>query len=97
MEKTLRVLSGDEEGGGSAHSHSHSHSVSAASTAAATGVNNMLSPQNGLRKRSSDPDNGGEPKLSTIMISQAVPAGSAPGPSKLSAYLNLFGDFVHNM
>lgn len=95
MEKTLRVLGGDEEGEGSAHSHSHSHSASAASTAAATGVDNMLSPQNGLRKRSSDPDNSGEPKPSSI--NQAVPTASATGPSKLSAYLNLFGDFVHNM
>lgn len=93
MEKTLRVLSGGDDES-PAHSHSHSHSAPAASTATATSVN-MSSLQNGLRKRSSaDPDNSTEPKSSTI--NQAVPA-SAGGPSKLSAYLNLFGDFVHNM
>jgi zinc transporter 7 len=93
MEKTLRVLSGGDDES-PAHSHSHSHSAPAASTATATSVN-MSSLQNGLRKRSSaDPDNSTEPKSSTI--NQAVPA-SAGGPSKLSAYLNLFGDFVHNI
>jgi len=89
MEKTLRVLGGGEEGEDSAHSHSHSHTP-AASTA--SGVN-LSPPQNGLRKRNSDPDNSTESKLSSI--NQALP--SASGPSKLSAYLNLFGDFVHNM
>lgn len=87
MEKTLRVLSGDEDGSG--HSHSHSHSLGdETSTAKSSGVNGSVS-QNGLRERgtSSKPtENGRQP--------EPTPTN---GPSKLSAYLNLFGDFVHNM
>lgn len=88
MEKTLRVL-GSEEGGHS-HSHSHSHSVEG-STGHASGVE--LSHNNGelkvrkekkLDKKDQDQDQDEE-------------RSSQNGPSKLSAYLNLFGDFVHNM
>ena len=88
MEKTLRVLGGDE---GTNHSHSHSHAVPEEITA--TGVD-LSSPENDIRKRSSGFDRNVEPKSSSN--NQAVPS-AAGGPSKLSAYLNLFGDFVHNM
>ena len=86
MEKTLRVLSGDEEGG---HSHSHSHSHQPAvetSTLQASGIEKGS--QNGLKNRK-------ELKGSSDKASEVVSPSS--GPSKLSAYLNLFGDFVHNM
>jgi zinc transporter 7 len=84
MEKTLRVLSGDDEGG---HSHTHSHSLqddpqTAETTAVATSVSG-----NGLRSRKGEKVNGDAPK----------PAKASSGPSKSSAYLNLLGDFVHNM
>jgi len=94
MEKTLRVLGGGDgdEDSNHSHSHSHPHAVPAASTT--TGVD-FQSPQNSLRKRSSESDKTTETTLSTI--NQAVPPLGAGGPSKLSAYLNLFGDFVHNM
>lgn len=89
MEKTLRVLGGGEEDGGPTDSHSHSH-VAPAAASSATGVD-LLSPQNNLRIRRSS-DISTEPKLSTINQ-----AAGGPRPSKLSAYLNLFGDFVHNI
>ncbi|KAJ7455250.1 ZIP-like iron-zinc transporter [Mycena galericulata] len=83
MEKTLRVLGGDEEGG---HSHSHSHASGEETSAQASGAS-VKGSENGLRSRKA-----GEDK------SEATePAKSATGPSKMSAYLNLFGDFVHNI
>lgn len=93
MEKTLRVLGGGEEDG-AGHSHSHSPAThTEPGVTKATGASSSTS-QNRLRKRAVDasdtdspiaPDAGHEESLSTN------------GPSKLSAYLNLFGDFVHNM
>lgn len=86
MEKTLRVL-GNEEGS-SGHSQSHSHSHVQTSTVQASGVDSSAS-QNGLRSRGSEKSDSGS--------GPTEPAQSNNGPSKLSAYLNLFGDFVHNM
>ena len=86
MEKTLRTL-GDEESAGHAHSHSHSHSESVISSA--SGVDPSIS-QNGLHSR-----NPGKSELKEDHSEK--PAQATNGPSKLSAYLNLFGDFVHNM
>jgi zinc transporter 7 len=95
MEKTLRVLGGDEPAGHS-HSHSHSHSHTpenpdgGANAQQASGVSTSMT-QNGLRSRTSDKSNGADhPK-------GEAPTVSSTSPSKLSAYLNLFGDFVHNM
>ena len=83
MEKTLRVLGGEDDTHG--HSHSHSHSVEPSSKA--SGVN---TPTKGAKNRKSNqvskPTANGE-KDKTL----------ENAPSKLSAYLNLFGDFVHNM
>jgi len=87
MEKTLRVLSGEE---GHSHSHGHSHSEGAVNSVQSTGVSTSLSPD-GLRSRRSD-------KSSDVDQQETVEdIHAATAPSKLSAYLNLFGDFVHNM
>lgn len=85
MEKTLRVLGGDEESSG--HSHSHSHSHSAPVEGQASGAKSSIS-ANGLRARTS------EKSESETLVERENPVS---GPSKMSAYLNLFGDFVHNM
>ncbi|KAJ6532020.1 ZIP-like iron-zinc transporter [Mycena capillaripes] len=84
MEKTLRVLGGDEDGAGHSHSHSLSH-ANGETAAVASGASAKAS-KDGLRSRK-----GGE------KAEPAEPAKSATGPSKMSAYLNLFGDFVHNI
>ncbi|KAG6902853.1 hypothetical protein C0995_010738 [Termitomyces sp. Mi166 len=84
MEKTLRVLGGEE--GGSEHSHSHSHSAEPTASKA-SGTEHSVS-QIGLRSRKSEKTNE---------ISTSEPDVTSNGPSKLSAYLNLFGDFVHNI
>ncbi|KAG2018210.1 ZIP Zinc transporter [Coprinopsis cinerea AmutBmut pab1-1] len=90
MEKTLRVLSGDEEGGHS-HSHSHSHQPHVEPVAVdASGASKSVS-QNGLKNRS---EKNAEKSNSQ---DQEAPHTASSGPSKLSAYLNLFGDFVHNI
>ncbi|KAI0346516.1 Zinc/iron permease [Trametopsis cervina] len=81
MEKTLRVLGGGEESG---HSHSHSHAtteVVQASGTAAPSADGLTS-----RKSTKKNDDGEEKQVQ-----------SAAQTSKLSAYLNLFGDFVHNI
>jgi len=84
MEKTLRVLG--SEGGG--HSHSHSHSVEG-STAHSSGIE--ISRGNGeLKPRKERKEGQEKEELKEERSSQN-------GPSKLSAYLNLFGDFVHNI
>ena len=87
MEKTLRVLSGDEEDGGHSHSHSIPHK-DPEPTSVTSGIEKSSS-QNGLKQRRED-------KAETRDY-DAEPEKPSQGPSKLSAYLNLFGDFVHNM
>ncbi|KAJ7364293.1 ZIP-like iron-zinc transporter [Mycena albidolilacea] len=81
MEKTLRVLGGDEDGAGHSHSHSHANGE----TAEASGVADK--DKDGLRSRK-----GGKKDKT-----EAAEAAKSTGPSKMSAYLNLFGDFVHNI
>ncbi|KAI0635770.1 Zinc/iron permease [Trametes polyzona] len=95
MEKTLRVLGGGEEGAGHSHSHSHSHSIEPAvdangsSTAVSVSGNAA-----GLKARGSDKSDG--QGFSSEKDAQDDNK-SAAQTSKLSAYLNLFGDFVHNI
>lgn len=87
MEKTLRVLGGGEDEG---HGHSHSHSPAIESSGTASGVSSTVS-GDGLRSRATE-------KVEASDAVEATPQStSASGPSKMSAYLNLFGDFVHNM
>ncbi|KAF7374683.1 Zinc/iron permease [Mycena sanguinolenta] len=83
MEKTLRVLGGENDAG---HGHGHSHSHSNGETSAeASGASAKVSDA-GLRSRK------GETKAE-----DEVAPKSASGPTRMSAYLNLFGDFVHNI
>ncbi|KAJ2928372.1 hypothetical protein H1R20_g8732, partial [Candolleomyces eurysporus] len=90
MEKTLRVLGGDEEQGGHSHSHSHSHSSHSEpeSVSLASGIDKSSS-QNELKRRREDKTETNGHHTEAVKPAQ--------GPSKLSAYLNLFGDFVHNI
>ena len=82
MEKTLRVLG--SEGGGHSHSHSHSHSVE--ETTSHSSAIEIPRGSGELKVRKEKKEHKEEEERS-----------SHNGPSKLSAYLNLFGDFVHNM
>lgn len=91
MEKTLRVLGGDEEGAG--HSHSHSHSPSGESTNGSSTSVSVAGDASGLKLRGSDQAEGQESAAAASHEDSKSPAQT----SKLSAYLNLFGDFVHNM
>ncbi|KAF8164005.1 ZIP-like iron-zinc transporter [Pholiota molesta] len=88
MEKTLRVLGGgDEDNVGHSHSHSHAPEVQATK---ASGIAAPVT-KDGLRNRSSDASKA------TDSTADHEERQSTNGPSKLSAYLNLFGDFVHNI
>ena len=88
MEKTLRVLGADED----AHGHSHSHSQPHVSSEVVknSGIKGSAT-EDGSRRR-----NTGKTATNGNSSSPEIPK-AADGPSKLSAYLNLFGDFVHNM
>jgi zinc transporter 7 len=88
MEKTLRVLGSDEEISGQSHSHSHSHTRPQLASASAV---DTFSKQDGLRSR-----NTGKLERDGSPVAHEE-TKATNGPSKLSAYLNLFGDFVHNM
>ena len=86
MEKTLRVLG--SEGGGHSHSHSHSNPVEGP-TSHSSGIE-LSHGNGGLKARKEKRENKEEDR-------QVEERSSQNGPSMLSAYLNLFGDFVHNM
>ena len=88
MEKTLRVLGGDEDGHG--HSHSHPQSHVPPEVIKNSSINGSATEDN-LRSR-----NTNKTATNESSPSPGTP-NTANGPSKLSAYLNLFGDFVHNM
>ncbi|KAF8591051.1 Zinc/iron permease [Ramaria rubella] len=85
MEKSLRVLGGEAEGHSHAHGHSHSHS-SESVNGVSSGV--AAPSKEGLRSRASE-----EPPSKKAEEAEA----KVNATSKLSAYLNLFGDFVHNI
>lgn len=91
MEKSLRVLGSDEGDQGHPHGHSHSHSHMDTSANAVTSGVSITSSTDGLRVR------GGEKRRENDQSEQVDQVYPGTGPSKLSAYLNLFGDFVHNM
>jgi zinc transporter 7 len=86
MEKTLRVLGGGE---GHTHSHEGSEHHDKAPDKSTSSAFEPHGSSSGMRSRhQANPDHShSEPRAE----------GNVGGPSKLSAYLNLFGDFVHNM
>ncbi|KAJ3714079.1 ZIP-like iron-zinc transporter [Lentinula raphanica] len=87
MEKTVRVFG--EEDGAANHAHSHSHSIENEVTTSARST--ALSEET-LKSRTKP---NAISSAETSKIEHTVPTTN--GPSKLSAYLNLFGDFVHNI
>ncbi|TBU49754.1 ZIP-like iron-zinc transporter [Dichomitus squalens] len=91
MEKTLRVLGGDEEGAGHSHSHSHSHTNGSAEHTNGHSTAVEAPSTNGLKSR------GGDKPATPNPDEKAVHQDGPKQTSKLSAYLNLFGDFVHNI
>jgi len=83
MEKTLRVLGSED--GHAGHSHSHSHETTEGEGKASGAAKNSAT--NELRARGSQKGDA----------APLEPEKAGKQPSKLSAYLNLFGDFVHNI
>lgn len=90
LDKTMRVLSAQtgDEGHSHGHSHSHSHSPVAAKSSAVEGTPDA----SGLRSRSKNEAAG-----SSTATDDKVAAPEVNPSLKLSAYLNLFGDFTHNI
>ncbi|KAI9461568.1 ZIP-like iron-zinc transporter [Lactarius psammicola] len=89
MEKSLRVLGGGE---GHAHSHDHSDAVPEEGISSAVEPNSV---GDGLRSRRKI--NGEQQPDNHERHQSEEEKSHISGPSKLSAYLNLFGDFVHNI
>lgn len=94
MEKSLRVFSGEGE-----HGHSHSHSHVASGSEPKGGVSTSVSSQDkgGLRSRLESKKLANGDTKHEHEDEDEIQEKKTSGPSKLSAYLNLFGDFVHNM
>ena len=90
LDKTMRVLStsADTEFSSNGHSHGHTHNglVEGKSTSVSTSHSN-----DELRSRKSP---SGE---TTTNLSQPVMSAETNASMRLSAYLNLFGDFTHNI
>lgn len=90
LDKTMRVLNaqaGNESGHGHSHHHHHHEKIEAKSTAVAVS-------EAELRKRKVKGNNGIEAEIVTTTETETKEVN----PSlKLSAYLNLFGDFTHNI
>ena len=84
----MRVLGAEDEAHGHHHSHSQPHvSPEVIKNSSIKGSET----ENGPRSRNKTTTNSTSPEIPKIANH------AANGPSKLSAYLNLFGDFVHNM
>jgi zinc transporter 7 len=80
----MRVLS--SQAGGEGHSHSHSHSHSHVTTAKTTSIE--TTDTSSLKSR----------KVKEELVVPVIEEKQEINPSlKLSAYLNLFGDFTHNI
>ena len=91
MEKTLRVL-----GGGEAHSHSHEGNRHHTDNKAPEGASSAVQPHSSTSSvRSRHQVNAEHPNEHEQ--ESEIAKNNVGGPSMLSAYLNLFGDFVHNM
>ena len=86
MEKTLRVLGSEDGHAHAGHSHSHAHGTDEAKAS-------------GVAKNSADGElrSRGKSSAEVAAPEEHEPEKTGKQPSKLSAYLNLFGDFVHNM
>ncbi|OXB38664.1 solute carrier family 39 (zinc transporter), member 7 [Cryptococcus neoformans] len=100
LDKTMRVLSSSAGGeGGDYHSHSHSHSHSHTSSGRSSSIE--AEKDNGLRQRKSPVSpstDSASADIQAASTSQDEKTAKEANPSlKLSAYLNLFGDFTHNI
>jgi zinc transporter 7 len=96
----MRVLnaSAGNEGHSHSHSHSHSHAHSQIIDEKPTSTTSALASQESetLRSRKSPTDVLSTP--SSAPPTSPSTSTQTPNPSlKLSAYLNLFGDFTHNI
>ncbi|TYJ55737.1 hypothetical protein B9479_003513 [Cryptococcus floricola] len=92
LDKTMRVLSSSAGGGGHSHSHSHNHSHSHAQPEGSTATSSAIAPSAELRSRNtSTSEKPAQPETAEDDKEQVNPS------LKLSAYLNLFGDFTHNI
>ncbi|KAJ9108903.1 hypothetical protein QFC21_000224 [Naganishia friedmannii] len=98
LDKTMRVLSsksGDKSSKGHSHPHGSAAEERAEESAATTSIESALSAE-GLRLRKNTVGTEDEVSVAAVLPNQHQPTGGGAS-LKLSAYLNLFGDFTHNI
>ncbi|WVN85546.1 uncharacterized protein L203_100694 [Cryptococcus depauperatus CBS 7841] len=96
LDKTMRVLHSSTERGG--HSHSHSHNGHSHSLNHSSGKSTSIVPSSGeLRSRKSPEDVKNITPIEPVGLSSKEEKKGSNSSLKLSAYLNLFGDFTHNI
>ncbi|KIR81851.1 solute carrier family 39 (zinc transporter), member 7 [Cryptococcus gattii E566] len=96
LDKSMRVLSSSAGGEGSHHSHSHSHSNTHVPSGRSSSIETEK--ENELRQRKTPVTDSASADSKAASASQDEKAVKETNPSlKLSAYLNLFGDFTHNI
>lgn len=97
LDKSMRVLNAQAGNAGHSHSHSHSHSHAGHSHGTSTAVEKVIAVEKvnkELRKRNVS----GKEVDGIANNAEDKPAVKEANASlKLSAYLNLFGDFTHNI
>ena len=91
LDKTMRVLNHSAETGSHSHNHSHGHSHNPSEGKSSS----IADPSTELRSRKSSSDVS---PTSQNAAAKTEKPETNPNPSlRLSAYLNLFGDFTHNI
>lgn len=92
----MRVLSSAGGEGSHHHSHSHNHSHTHVSSGRSSSIETEK--ENELRQRKTPVADSASADSQAASASQVEKAVKETNPSlKLSAYLNLFGDFTHNI
>lgn len=98
MEKSLRVLGGEDEGHGHSHAHGHAtESAAGVSSAVATPSKDGLRSRKGGDAPATTPSEEKVTATSKLSLVRTLPPAVSHSVIEPSAYLNLFGDFVHNI
>ncbi|XAO23511.1 hypothetical protein I312_102289 [Cryptococcus bacillisporus CA1280] len=96
LDKTMRVFSSAGGEGSHHHSHSYNHSHTHVSSGRSSSIETEK--ENELRQRKTPVADSASADSKAASASQVEKAVKETNPSlKLSAYLNLFGDFTHNI
>ncbi|KAL7423706.1 hypothetical protein Q5752_001288 [Cryptotrichosporon argae] len=98
LDKSMRVLNASAGNAGHSHSHSHTHAHGKKDDGASWSANVSARSSAGDRSRRKSRKSPADVVDITATPPAAAAQGASDNPSlRLSAYLNLFGDFTHNI